>query len=60
MEVIIYEPILQGHGTYMGCNILGDFADFKKQSDLILANRYDEELNDVKTKVYSRDLFGEN
>ena len=61
IEVVIYEPLLHGKCSFADCEVIQDLSGFKKQSDLILANRYDgEDLADVKSKVYTRDLFGEN
>ena len=59
INVIIYEPLIE-QKEYLNCEIIENLEKFKNKCDIIIANRIDESLSDIKEKVYTRDVFGEN
>lgn len=59
-DIIIYEPVLKDQNEFNGCKVIKDFDNFINRSDIILANRIDRQLQNVQTKIYTRDIFNKD
>ena len=57
LKVIIYEPLLTGMGGFHGCEVVDDLEDFAEKCDLVVTNRYDDKLDKIKDKVFTRDIY---
>ena len=60
IEIVIYEPVLKDADLFFHSKVIKNLDEFKKISDVIVANRLSDEISDVKSKVYTRDLFGQD
>ena len=58
-EILIYEPQFDKK-TFMGIKVISDLKEFKKNCDLIIANRVEDDLKDITNKIFTRDVFGNN
>jgi UDPglucose 6-dehydrogenase len=58
-KIIVYEPLLK-ENVFSGCSVIRELKEFKEKSDIIIANRYAEELYDCIYKVYTRDIYGKD
>ena len=59
IEIVVYEPYLEVE-NFFGAKVIGNLEDFKSRAEIIVANRYSDELFDVKSKIFTRDIFGNN
>ena len=57
IKIVIYEPVIEDD-TFEGLDVMDELEQFKEVSDVIIANRLDDEMNQVRDKVYTRDIFG--
>jgi len=60
MKILVFEPLLREHKFLNDVEIITDLEEFKQQSDLIVTNRKSKDLNDVESKLFTRDIFGEH